>query len=168
MGLNNLFNLSNLSEEVKLIPFTLEDVNNKELIIKMLKYEDEIGKSDKVQDFYRTELLQPRNTLEAIYATHRLVLNYFGFDTTDESVLNYRKIFSTYYKSPTEYDNDVISSVYYMKNNRCVFYNKPMPKIGNKMINTDLLKLDGTKTNLFDILSKFKYKYCFVGAFSNS
>lgn len=156
------------SNTVNPIPFTIDHVHDKELVIKMLKYEDQYGKSDQVRDFYRTKLLQPRSTLNAIYATHRVVLDYFGFDTSDESVANYRKIFLTYYKSPTEYDNDVISSVYYMKNNKCVFYTKPMPRIGDKMTNVNLLNLDGTETTLFDVVHNMKYKHCFVGAFSNS
>ena len=48
---------------------------------------------------------------------NRIVLNYFGFDTSNESVENYRTIFRTYFKSPNDYDVEVINSVHYMREN---------------------------------------------------
>jgi hypothetical protein len=156
------------SDVMILIPFTKDHVKNRELIIKMLQFEDEYGKSRDGQNLYRTKLLLP-HTLKPIYAIHKHVLNHFGFDTSDLSVKNYRKIFSYYYKSPTEYDKDVLDSVYYMKNNKCVYYQKPTPKIGDKFIDCNLLCIDGTtKIRLFDILKDEKFKYAFIGAFSSS
>ena len=153
---------------VELIPFTKDHVKNRSLVIKMLKYEDEFGKSKDGQDLYRTKLLLP-HTLRPIYAIHRHVLNHFGFDTSDDSVKMYRTIFSTYYKSPTEYDKEVLDSVYYMKNNKCVYYQKPAPKVGDKLIDCNLLCIDGkTDVTLYSILENKKFKYAFIGGFSSS
>jgi len=149
-------------------PFTEECILNKELVIKMLKYEDEFAYTDKGQEIYKTELLFPHNTLGAIYAIHRCVLDNFGFDTSDTSVENYRKIFSYYYNSPTDYDNEVLSSVFYMRSNKCVYYTKPKPTINDKLIDVNLLTLNGDNITLYDILKQYDYKYAFVGAFSNS
>lgn len=149
-------------------PFTLKDVENRDLVIEMLKYEDSFAKSSKGQTIYKTKYLFPNTTLNALYTIHRHVLNYFGFDTSDNSVSNYRTIFSYYYNSPTDYDKEVLSSVFYMRANKLVYYTKPKPKIGDKLINTELLTLDNKSISLFDILSKQDYTYAFIGAFSNS
>jgi hypothetical protein len=56
-----------------------------------------------------------------------------------------------------------------MKNNKCVFYEKTKPKIGDKLTNCSLLKLDGTtKIDLYDIIQNKEFKYTFICAFSNS
>lgn len=150
-------------------PFTMAEVNNKNLVIEMLKFEDYYGKSEDGQNYFRSSIsLLPTGSLEPVYAIHRYVLTHFGYSSDDQSVANYRNIFKTYYTSPTNYDNDVISSVYYMKGNKCVFYNKPKPKIGEKLIDCNLLNLDGTNTTLFNVISNNTFKYCFIGAFSSS
>lgn len=149
-------------------PFRPNNLTNKNLIIQMLKFEDEFGKSENGQKFYKTDTLNPRTSLEPIYAIHRCVLSHFGFDTTDQSVDNYRKIFQTYYKSPTDYDREVINSVYYMRANKCVFYNLPKPQIGDNLIDCNLLTLNGKSTTLITEISKLNFDKCFVGAFSNS
>lgn len=156
------------TEIIKTIPFTKNDIMNKDLIIQMLKFEDIYGKSDEGQKLYSINVLNPRTSLEPIYFVHRHVLSHFGFDTSDSSVENYRNIFRTYYKSPTDYDKDVIESVYYMKNNKCVFYTLPKPQTGQQVIDCNILKLDGTQTTLLNELSKLEFNKCFVGAFSNS
>lgn len=156
------------SEYRILKPFTEHNVKDKILIIDMLKYEDELGKSKIGQTLYKTKLLNPYVSLEPVYVLHRMTLDHFNFDTSNESVENYRTIFKNYYKSSHDYDLDVISSVYYMKNNKLMFYTKPKPIIGDNMIDTNLLLLNGEQTTLFEELNKFEYKLCFVGAFSNS
>lgn len=156
------------STNINLIPFTPAHVLDKELVIRMLQFEDQYGKSEEGQQYYKTELLQPQTTLNAIYATHRYVLNHFGFTTDDECVETYRTIFRTYYRSPTDYDVDVISSVFYMRGNKCVFYTRPKLTVGNKLVNCNLLNLDGSSTTLFDAVNSQQFTYCFVGAFSKS
>lgn len=155
-------------DNTNFVPFTSGHIKNKQLVLSMLQYEDNFGKSDRGLNFYRTNLLQPRHTLNAIYAVHKCVLSHFGFDTSNESVTNYREIFRNYYKSPTDYDNDVISSVYYMRGNKCIFYNKHKLIEGELMIDCNLLNLNGEKTTLFDELNKYNSNYYIVGAFSNS
>lgn len=159
--------------EIKhIIPFTQKHVKDRNLIIKMLKFEDMYGRSDDIQNSYKCDLYLPRTSLTVVYKGHRKTLDEFGFDTSDESVTNYRTIFKNYYKSPSNYDEEVISSVFYMKNNKCVFYNLPKLTIGDKMKDCNLLKLDGTSTKLFDILKYHdfvdKFNHAIVGAFSNS
>jgi hypothetical protein len=150
------------------IVFTEEHISNKHLVINMLSFENDYGKSEYIQQMYQNELCFPRNSLMLIYSIHRHVLDHFNFDTSDESVENYRKIFKHYYKSPTEYDVDVLSSVYYMKHNKCVYYDKKKLDIGEKIINCDLLSINGKTISLYDAINKEEYSYAFFGAFSNS
>jgi len=155
-------------EVIKKIPFTGDHVKDKQLVIKMLQFEDSYTKQPETQELYKSKLNMTGVSLNIIYAVHRYVLNHFDFNTSDESVEIYRSIFRNYYKSPTDYDEEVLSSVFYMKANKCVYYKTPEIKIGDKMQNCNILHLDGTKTTLFDVLSKEQFKYGFVGGFSNS
>jgi hypothetical protein len=154
-----------LSETINTVPFTENDCKNKKLVIKMLKFEDEYSKTTNAQEMYRSF---DGSNLNPIYSMHRYVLNKFGFDTTDESIKNYRKIFKTYFNSHLDYDHDVINSVHYMRSNKCVFYSKPILNIGQNMIDVSLLTLNNKPINLFDILKETKFTYGFVAAFSTS
>ncbi|ARF08934.1 hypothetical protein Catovirus_1_984 [Catovirus CTV1] len=156
-------------EDVKnLKVFTLDHIKDKDLVIKMLKYEDSIYLGEKGKEIYENEMYRPRISLDPEYAINRMVLLNFGFDTSDESTENYRKIFSHYYKSALDYDKDVLSSVTYMRNNKCVYYTKPVLEIGDQIPNCRIYKLDGIiETSLFDELGN-DFNFAFVGAFSNS
>lgn len=159
MGINNI-------RELK--PFTEEDIKNKNLILSMLQFEDQIGKSDEIGKMFQIDSYMGRTSLNVIHAIHRMTLDHFDFDTSNKSVENYRKIFLHYYNSPTDYDEDVINSVYYMKNNKCVFYTQPELKVGMKLKNCSLYESNGiTKKMLFDILEN-DFSYAFLCAFSNS
>jgi hypothetical protein len=153
------------------IPFTKDHVKDKQLVIQMLKFEDRYTKTTDGQELYKSRLNLTGTTLNVIYAIHRYVLDHFDFDTSDESVETYRSIFKAYYNSPTDYDNDVLSSVFYMKANKCVYYTSQEIDVGDKLKNCNILQLDGVKTKLFNVIQKESienFKYGFVGAFSNS
>ena len=148
-------------------PFTSTNVNDRDLVIQMLKFEEEYNNSEDGQLVHKTLINNPRTSLFTIYAIHRVALNHFNFDTSDESVKTYRTIFKTYFRSPKDYDKDVIESAFYMRNNKCVFYENPALKNGDKMVDCDILRLDGQPTTLFNIMPK-DFEYCFVGGFSLS
>ena len=149
-------------------PFTEEDIRNKDLIIKMLKFEDSIILGPMGASIYANPFYNPRISLEPYYAMHREVLTHFGFDTQDYSVDNYRKIFSHYYKSATEYDNEVLSSVTYMRENKCVYYTKPEIKVNDIIPDVALCDLDGQrKTTIAETLGN-DFDYAFVAGFSSS
>lgn len=155
------------------IPFTKRLVLNKELVIRMLQYEEEFTKSDMGQQMYRCEKELDGSLLNVIFDIHKITLDHFDFDTSEDSVKNYRFIFLTYYKNPQDYDKDVISASFYMRNNKCVFYEQPKLLVGDELKNCPLYELDGkTQTTLFDAITKHtideQYKYVFVGAFSGS
>ncbi len=123
----------------------------------MLKSEEEMAYSDQVQDMYRDKFNRPRTSLTIEKALNRMVLGKFNFDTSDDSVANYRKIFKTYFKGPGDYDNEVIESSYYMRNNKCVFYKRPKVNPGDKLPNVGLYGLDGKEqTNLYDLIDSKK------------
>ncbi len=152
-----------------LIPFTKKHVLDKNLVINMLKYEESFTKSDKGQNMYRNTLNNPLVSLTVEKTINRIVLQKFGFDTSDNSVSNYRTIFKTYFKSPNNYDKDVIESVHYMRENKCVFYTAPVLKIGDIIPNCGLFELDGeTKTTLFDTIRKENANHTVIAAFSLS
>jgi len=148
--------------------FTQKDVNNRSLVIKMLKYEDSIVFSKEGQDRFRNILNAPRSSTENMHAFHRMTLHNFGFTTEDDDVRNYRSIFKHYFKSPDVYDKEVVDSVHYMRENRCVFYKSEPLNVGDTAPNCRLFHLDGTtKTTLHDQLNQ-DGGMTMVCAFSNS
>lgn len=150
-------------------PFTRDSVLNRDLVIQMLCREEEITKSQKGQDMYRNSYNNPFISLEVEKALNRMVLSEFGFTTTDEDVSQYRTIFKTYFKSPEDYDREVIGSVHYMRENKCVFYKHPRMKTGQRIPNVDLYRLDGiNKTSLYDAIGHPRPQYTLFAAFSLS
>jgi len=103
-----------------------------------------------------------------MYVIHRMTLNAFGFTTTDNDIKNYRKIFSYYYKSPTDYDKQVLDSVTYMRENKCVYYTGKDFNVGDTFEDTQVYDLSGKEK--ISISSKINPddEYTFIGAFSNS
>lgn len=153
---------------VDLINFTEEHIKDRNLIIKMLKYEDNIIHSDLGKSIYENDTYELFSSLETMYIIHRITLNNFNFKTSDTDVQNYRKIFSYYYKSPTNYDKEVLDSVTYMRENKCVYYVQQDFNVGDRFENVDVIEINGkTKTTIFDKINK-NDNYTFVGAFSNS
>lgn len=150
-------------------PFTTDHIKDKTLVIKMLEFEEEFSKSAKGQMMYKNPLNKPYTSLVVEKAINRITLDKFKFDTSDESVENYRKIFRTYYRSPDDYDKDVINSVHYMRENKCVFYKKPVINVGEKIPNCELVERDGkTKTTLYDAIKKEDGHHTVFAAFSLS
>lgn len=155
--------------DTPLVPFTQDNVHNRELVINMLKYEEELTKSDYGQSLYRNPMNKPLQTLTVEKILNRLTLIHFGFDSSDESVANYRTIFRTYYKSPTDYDKEVLDSVHYMRNNKVVYYQQPPLSLGDKIPNCILYHLDGTsETSLYDTILKKESEFTIIAAFSLS
>lgn len=155
-------------KKVKVKAFTRECVESKGLVIKMLNYEEQMAKSQFGQDLYRNPLNHPFISLNVEKSFNRLTLSHFGFDTSDKSVENYRTIFKTYFKSPQDYDRDVINASYYMRNNKCVFYKTIKLNVGDETPNVPLYKLDGIEeTTLYDCIDPSN-KYAIFAAFSLS
>lgn len=148
--------------------FTFQDVANKELVIKMLQFESNLMKSEFGQSRYKDAYTEPYVSLTNEYAFNRKVLMEFGYDTSDESVENYRSIFGTYYHSPTDYDKDVIDSSHYMKNNRCVFYTSKPIQVGDTIPNVKLYTLDEKEVTLYDIIKEQDADETIIAAFSMS
>lgn len=151
------------------IPFTLEHVKDRNLIIMMLKHESEMTRGDWGQERYRDPDGRVSISLDNEYAFNRRTLSDFGFDTDDESVSCYREIFHTYFHGPDNYDKEVINSSHYMRNNRCVFYKKEPLVPGNMLPDCRLYKIDGyTETSLYNAISQGGARQALVCAFSNS
>lgn len=149
--------------------FTRKCVLNRELVIKMLKHEEQITRSEYGQSMYKNSFNNPFISLTVEKALNRKVLSDFGFDTSDESVECYRTIFKEYFRSPDDYDKEVIESVHYMRENKCVFYKYPPMKIGQRIPNVGLYQIDGkTKTTLYDAIGHPRPDYTVFAAFSLS
>lgn len=149
------------------IPFTEEEVKNRDLVIRMLRYEDSLGKGGIGREIYTSEHYLPLRSLTPEKTLNRLVLDHFGFSSDDSSVENYRTIFSYYYRSPTDYDEEVLSSVYYMRHNRLMYYTTPAPQVGERYTDVPLYDLEGEETRLSHLLEGGN-RYTFVAAFSTS
>jgi hypothetical protein len=148
--------------------FTNETIFNRNLIIEMLKYEDKIIHCDIGKNIYNDNSYEHYTTHEAMYTIHRIVLNEFGFSTTDEDIKTYRKIFQSYYTSPQVYDKEVMDAVSYMRENKCLYYTGKDYAIGDTFENVKIFDISGKETvSLFDKI-KNDDKYTFVGAFSTS
>lgn len=128
----------------KFQPFTKDHVNDRDLVIKMLKHETGIATGEWGQQRYRDPGSGTSVSLDNEYAFNRRTLHDFGFNTSDEDVLTFRTIFKNYFKGPDDYDKEVIDSSYYMKNNRCVYYQAEPLANGDLLPNCRLYKLDGT------------------------
>lgn len=151
------------------VPFTHQHVLDKELVCKMLSREEKVTKSEYGQSMYRNVLNKPFVSLTVEFAINRKVLSDFGFDTSDKSVDTYRTIFKTYYNGPTDYDADVINSVHYMRENKCVFYTADKLNIGDKIPDCKLYNLDGmTTTSLYDVIAQENANHTVIAAFSMS
>ena len=97
--------------------FTEKHIQNKQLILNMLLFEDTLIHSELGKSIYDNDSYEYFTILEAMNVIHRYVLKYFNFHTNEDNIENYRKIFSYYYKSPIDYDKDVILAVSYMREN---------------------------------------------------
>lgn len=151
------------------IPFTIEHIKNKQLVIKMLNYEEEITKSKEGQSMYHNPLNRPLVSLTIEKAIQRIVLTKFGFDTSDKSLTNYRTIFKNYYESPENYDKDVLNATHYMRENKCVYYKSLPLEIGQKIPDCKLYHMDGkTETTLYNIIDNKQSNHTLIAAFSLS
>lgn len=148
-------------------PFTQAQVQNRDLVIKMLQYEEELATGDEGQQRYKDPF--SGTSLDTEYSFHRQTLHHFGFEPSDESVANYRTIFKTYFKDPDNYDHEVINSSYYMRNNRCVFYRSKPLTAGDTLPNCRLYMLDGyTETDLHSAMRGKNARAAVICAYSNS
>src|SRR5277367_4793514 len=146
--------------------FTEDTLSDRKLIIEMLKYEDSIIKGRIGEKIYKNPSYGIAQTFDAELAIVRLVLDKFGFETGDDDVKNYDKIFKTYHKSATDYDSEVVNSVAYMRENRCVYYTSPEIKVGDVIKDCRLYEIDGVETTIKKSLGDFNY--AFIAGFSNS
>jgi hypothetical protein len=148
--------------------FTMENITNRDLVLSMLKYEDYIIHSDIGKSIYMDDSYEHFETMEAMFSIHRLTLTNFGFLTNDEDVMNYRKIFSYYYKNPDDYDEEVINAVAYIRENKCIYYKGKDYNIGDNFEEVELCDLSGKPFKLKEKLKELNANHIFVGAFSNS
>ena len=148
-------------------PFNKHHISNKQLILKMLQFEDDTFLSSQGQQFLK-DYGDKITSLDGSKSIQRLTLNHFGFCSTDVDLENYRTIFHHYYNSPINYDKDILSAVYYMRENRCLYYTSPKLKIGDTIPNLFVQNLDLNYIGLYDIINTHKYNQTFIAAFSLS
>ena len=155
-------------------PFTTDGIQDRDLVIQMLKYEDSLIHGSLAAELYTTDFYRPRVSLDTEHTLNRATLKQFGFDASDDRVANYRKIFSHYYRSPTDYDKQVMNSVTYMRENKLLYYTKPIINIGDIIPDCEeLYCVDGdsqagvSKTTLYKTLGN-DFSHAFVAAFSTS
>jgi len=150
-----------------LIKFTPEHLDNRELIINMLKHEDSIIHGEIGQAIFDDPSYEHFSSLEGMNTIQRLVLHDFNFINDDEAVQNYKKIFLKYYKSPTDYDAEVLQSVTYMRENKSVFYTAPDYNVGDTFKSLQVYDVSKDLINLMDKINP-KDRYTFIGGFSTS
>ncbi len=107
---------------------------SREKVIEMLLHEDSIIHSPEGTGIYKTLAHLPRKqTLEPEYLINGLTLKHFGYANTMANVKEYRSIIGKYYRSATDYDKDVMASVTYFRENKCLYYTSPELHVGDKL-----------------------------------
>jgi len=133
----------------------------------MLNFEDKLYFSNEGQQI----ILDNNNlvSLEGSKIIQRITLNNFGFESKDYDLDIYRKIFSYYYKSSIDYDKEILNSVYYMRENRCLYYTSPKINVGDIIPDITIFDLDGiNKVNLHTIIKSGDYDKSIIAGFSMS
>lgn len=151
--------------------FLLVHLHNRSLMLKMLRYEDSILMGEKGQQIYRSHKGTQTQHLKAEYAIARMTLRKFGFSDDKQSTLNYRRAITVYYRGPTDYDKEVMSSVVYLRANRLLYYTTPKIKKGQTAPDVKtMFHLDGKRFSLYSYLNGVcnRYKKVLVCAFSAS
>lgn len=149
--------------------FTKKNVLDKFLVIRMLRFEEIFTKSSEGQVLYKNPFSRARISLDVEHSINRITLDHFNFDTSDVSVAAYRTIFRTYFNAPDDYDKEVINSVHYMRENKCMFYTKPILEIGQTIPDCELVEQNGEKTtSLHAAIKKEDGVHTVFAAFSTS
>ena len=147
--------------------FTNDFILDRDLILEMLQYEDKLYMSKEGQEILGHYGMENTTSLEGGKTIQRKTLDHFGFDTSDESVKNYRTIFQYYYHSPTNYDKEVMNSVVYFRANKCLYYTTPVLNIGDIIPDCSVVKLDEPAEQVM-LKSLLGYNKTLICAFSSS
>ena len=151
-----------------LISFEEIHIADKDLILRMLRYEDALFLSKAGQTFLH-EYGMNITSLEGCKSIQRMTLNNFGFQSMESDLKRYRTIFHHYYKSSADYDSDILNAVFYMRENKCLYYKTAPIELGVQMPNTNVYGLDGmTSYDLHQWIRSKNYSNTFVAAFSLS
>jgi hypothetical protein len=151
-----------------LISFEKTHIKDRDLILRMLKYEDELFLSNEGQNFLHQYGMNT-TSLEGSKSIQRKTLNNFGFESTEQDLKKYRTIFQHYYKSSFDYDSDILNSVYYMRENKCLYYKTKPIELGIQIPNTNVYGLDGiTQYDLHQLIRSKNYSKTILAAFSLS
>lgn len=147
--------------------FTQSTIADRQLILEMLKFEDQLYLSPQGQDILK-QFGKNTTSLEGSKTIQRMTLNHFGYQSNDDSLSAYRRIFHHYYQSSTDYDKEILSSVYYMRENRLLYYTSPEIKIGDQIPNTTLYTTtpESTPIDLHTLVKKHNIKI--IASFSLS
>ena len=154
---------------IALKAFGPSDLEDRELVLRMLRHEDAIHYSELGQDIHRNPYngslvsLAPRRIVE------RMVLTHFGFTTDEESLTLYTQIFRHYCDAGKGLDEEIMNSVYYLRHNLCLRFRSPELKVGDRLPNcTTLLDLQGNPSSA-DLHTLVKaHGHTMICAFSSS
>lgn len=145
--------------------FTPTDIANRELVLRLLRYEDALYMSPAGQAILARPDFSNIFSLDAGKRIQRDTLIANGFSSTDASLATYRTIFQHYWRSASDYDAEVLAAVFYMRENRCLYYTAPDLVIGDTVPDCPLLELDGTPTSVHAVCGS---KPTMLAAFSLS
>lgn len=146
--------------------FTEENIFDRDLILQMLKYENTLYFSKEGQNILSNVGMKNMIKFDGVRTIQRLTLKHFNFSATDESLNTYRKIFFHYYKNSIFYDFEIMESIVYFRENRCLYYNSPILNIGDIIPDCNVLSLNKEKINIKSLLQE--NKNTLLCAFSSS
>jgi len=132
------------------VTFTKSHLKKRELVINLVDTENEIVNDEKIGLAIYKDI---ESNEDCQLLIHRLVLQKHGFDTSDDSMFMYRKLYK-YWNN----DLEIQSKIVYTSENRQLYYNTPIINMGDKIPPVHVYSLSGTtKVSLYDELTNFNY-----------
>jgi len=133
--------------------FTLKHIKDRDLILNMLRYENDYYMSSAGQEIIRDPATDSLYDLIGPKIIQRKTLQHFGFNGDDDDLDKYRQIFQHYYFSPSDFDKEVLAAVYYFKYNRLLYYTTEKPVKDDNIPDVELLTLQGKPCRLYEHLT---------------
>lgn len=150
------------------LTFGPEHLHDRDLILRMLKAEDQLYFSKMGQEHIAEH--GGNTSTESGKVLQRAVLLRFGFDPSEESIRTYRSVIHHYYKSATDYDKEIMDSVVYLRENKLLYYTTDKPLIGSTYKDVRVYDLMDNEVRISDLVERAhnKGKNLIVAAFSTS
>lgn len=143
--------------------FNASHIEDRDLVLRLLRYEDALFLSPAGQAVFANPAMSNIFSLEAGKTIQRATLCAHGFSATDASVAAYRTIFRRWSEDP-----EILRAVFYLRENRCLYYTSPEIRMGDVVPDSPLLELSSDTTSVHSVLAEQLSARTILAAFSVS